>query len=72
MEAAAVAFVHDAFAHLKVIGYTEAATGLLAKAGAGSGQAGMVALGSATTAQFVDAAKRGRIWAREPSVRQTI
>ena len=43
-EAAAVAFVHDAFAHLKVIGHTDGAQALMDKAGVVP-DAGVVALG---------------------------
>ena len=68
-EAAAVAWVHDAFAHLKVIGFTAEAQPLLDAAGV-MADAGIVALsgkGSATT--FAETAGAGRIWTREPSVR---
>ena len=69
-EAAAIGFVHDAFAHLKVIGHTAEAKMLLDKAGVVS-DAGIVALGANGTAkQFVDAASGGRIWDREPKVRK--
>jgi len=67
-EAAAVAFVHDAFAHLKVIGHTPDAAVLLDKAGVVS-DAGVISLGPA--APFVTAASTGRIWPREPKVRKT-
>jgi len=69
-EAAAVAFVHDAFAHLKVIGHTEAAAGLLKQAGVKDGDAGVVSLGQGAAERFVEKARQGRIWAREPMVRQ--
>ena len=65
-EAAAVAFVHDAFAHLKVIGHTDGAQVLMDKAGVVP-DAGVVALADPDT--YIDAASKGRIWAREPSVR---
>ncbi len=68
-EAAAVAWVHDAFAHLKVIGATAQAQPLLDAAGVVA-DAGIVALaGKADAATFTDAAGAGRIWAREPNVR---
>ncbi len=67
-EAAAVSFVHDAFAHLKVIGHTAAAAPLLQKAGVVP-DAGVVTLDTGTAAAFVGTAKNGRIWNREPSVR---
>ncbi len=67
-EAAAVAFVHDAFAHLKVIGHTPDAAILLDKAGV-VGDAGVISLGP--PAPFVTAASNGRIWPREPKIRKT-
>ncbi len=65
-ESAAVAWVHDAFAHLKVIGATDAAAPLLDAAGVEADE-GVVVLGDA--AAFVTTAAAGRIWAREPDVR---
>jgi len=69
-QAAAKSFVADAFSHLKVIGYTNAATSLLKMAGVATGaEAGLVSLGNGAAAQFVKAAQGGRIWDREPKVR---
>lgn len=65
-EAAAVAWVHDAFAHLKVIGATPEAEPLLDKAGVVP-DAGVLTQGD--TKAFLDTAAKGRIWTREPSVR---
>jgi catalase len=68
-EAAAVAFVHDAFAHLKVIGATRETRPLLDKAGVVADE-GIVTLkrgGSAT--EFLEQAALGRIWNREPLLR---
>ncbi|QXQ05448.1 catalase [Sphingosinicellaceae bacterium] len=68
-EAAAVSWVHDAFAHLKVIAFTAAAQSLLDAAGV-EPDAGIVALAKGKdAASFTEAAGAGRIWAREPSVR---
>ena len=68
-EAAAVAWAHDALAHHKVIGHTAAAQPLLDAAGVRS-DAGVVSIhGKADAGAFVDAAAKGRIWDREPSVR---
>ncbi len=67
-EAAAVAFVHDAFAHLKVIGHTTAAKPLMDKAGVVP-DAGIVAVDGHGGAAFLATAAKGRIWDREPSVR---
>ena len=68
-EAAAIGWVHDAFAHLKVIAHTAAAKPLMDAAGV-EPDAGIVALDKAKDANgFAEMAGRGRIWAREPSVR---
>jgi catalase len=68
-EAAALAFVSDAFSHLKVIGYTAEAEALLQAAGVVADE-GIIALPKASSAQaYVDTAKQGRIWDREPKVR---
>jgi catalase len=73
MEAAAVNFVRDAYAHLKVIGYLEAAGPLFVKGGmadveAGA-DAGLVSLDDGAFDAFIDAAAKGRVWDREPKVR---
>ena len=65
-EAAAVAWVHDAFAHCKVIGATEGAKALLDAAGVMKDE-GVVAGGNVDA--FVTAAGNGRVWTREPKVR---
>ena len=67
-EAAAVAFVHDAFAHLKVIGHTKDAKPLMDKAGV-LADAGIIAVTPKDSGAFLATASHGRIWAREPSVR---
>jgi hypothetical protein len=55
--------------HLKAIGYTDTARGLLQAAGLGqvAGDPGLVAVGTAGVKAFVDAASQHRIWSREPS-----
>ncbi len=65
-EAAAVAWVHDAFSHLKVIGATAGAQALLDKAGVVPDEG--VHVGD-STGGFITAARNGRVWSREPSVR---
>jgi catalase len=65
-EAAAVAWVHDAYSHCKVIGATEGAQALLDVAGVMKDEG--VLVGSGVEA-FIDAASNGRIWSREPKVR---
>ena len=67
-EAAAVAFVHDAFSHLKVIGHSAAAKPLMDKAGVVA-DTGVVAVDGHGGKTFLETAAKGRIWAREPSVR---
>ena len=66
-EAGAVAWVHDAFQHLKVIGHTVEAQPLLDKAGVKPDD-GVVAL-EEDAAAYMTAAAKGRIWEREPKVR---
>ena len=65
-EAAAVNFVADAFAHLKVIGATTAAKKLLDRAGVKPDDGVLV---GADAAAYLKAAGKGRVWAREPEVR---
>lgn len=65
-EAAAVSWVHDAYAHLKVIGATSEAQPLLDKAGAIADDGVLLA---PTARAFVDRVAAGRVWDREASVR---
>ena len=65
-EAAAVAWVHDAYAHLKVIGANRAAQPLLDAAGV-IADAGV--LSGSKQAKFLTTAAQGRVWDREPNVR---
>ena len=65
-EAAAVSWVHDAFAHLKVIGATAPAQPLLTAAGVVPDAGILVGTGAEA---YLNTAAQGRIWAREPSVR---
>jgi catalase len=67
-EAAALAWVHDAFAHCKVIGSTSEAQPLLDAAGVDPDEG--VIVGSNANS-FITAAEKGRIWGREPKVRTT-
>ncbi len=72
MQSAAINFVADAFAHLKVIGHTSAAAPLLQRANV-MNDSGVVALDGASAANtFITIAAKGRIWEREPKVRPTI
>jgi catalase len=73
MESAAVNFVRDAYAHLKVIAYAPGATPLFTIGGLPEAEArkdpGLIPLANASIDDFLDAAAGGRIWAREPMVR---
>jgi catalase len=71
-EAAAIDFLSDAFNHLKVIGNVPAAKPLLRRAGITEElvDGGVVSLaGADAIAGFIAAAKKTRIWNREPKVR---
>jgi catalase len=65
-EAAAVTWVHDAFAHCKIIGATNEAQPLLDAAGVVPDEGVIV---GRNVNMFVAAAAKGRIWEREPKVR---
>jgi catalase len=65
-EAAAVAWVHDAFSHCKVIGATSEAKPLLDTAGVVPDEGVVVGTNVNT---FIAAAANGRIWGREPKIR---
>jgi catalase len=68
-EAAAIDWVRDAFGHLKVIGTVEAAGPILEKA-AVEEDAGVIDLaGRGGVKIFIEAARRQRIWEREPTLR---
>ena len=69
-QAAAVGWVSDAHAHLKVLGHTSSAQVLLDRAGF-KPDAGLVPLTDDKAMNtFIKAAKAGRIWAREASLRR--
>jgi catalase len=64
-------FVADAFAHCKFIGYSDAASDLLEKAGVTLDE-GIVALnGKGDVEAFVEALGALRIWSREKNVKMT-
>ncbi len=68
--AAAVDWVRMAFAHLKVIGYTESANELLEKASISTeADEGVLNVSDGSFSDFITKAKRHRIWAREAMVR---
>ena len=69
-QSAAIDWVGNAFAHLKVLGHTSGAQVLLDRAGF-KPDAGLIALpDEKSVGTLIKAAKEGRIWAREPSVRR--
>ena len=68
-EAAAVAFAHDAFAHVKVIGHTEGAEPLLRAAGIVPDEGVVSLAGEGGARRYAERAAAGRIWARESRVR---
>ena len=69
-QAAAIDWVSDANSHLKVLGHTPGSQTLLDRAGF-KPDAGLVPLTDAKALDtFFKAAKAGRIWAREPTLRR--
>jgi len=70
-ESTARDFVADAFAHLKFIGYVDAAGPLLEKAGvAADGDEGVIRLDKpSSAAAFVKACRKLRLWDRESAVK---
>ena len=68
-EAATTAWIHDAFGHLKVIGYLAPARDLLDRAHVVDDD-GVIEIGGKRDMQrFIAAARRHRIWEREPTLR---
>ena len=68
-DSAALAFVYDAFQHLKVVGFNESANPLLGAAGVEKDEGFVDLDGRRGVQDFIDTAKRHRIWDREPKVR---
>lgn len=68
--AAAVDWLRMAFAHLKIIGYSADASPLFDAAHVDpNADEGVIEVKGAKVADFIEAAKRHRIWEREPQVR---
>jgi catalase len=68
-EACAVNWIRDAFAHLKVIGFSETSLPLLDAASITKDD-GVVKLGGRKDlASYIETAKQGRRWEREPALR---
>lgn len=69
-EAAAVNWIRDAFAHLKVIGFNDTAVPMFEKAAVDvTADEGLVNVTNAALDEFVSQAKHHRIWKREEQVR---
>ncbi len=71
-DSAAVDFLRDAFAHLKIIGQSAGAAAVFEAAGlaGGKGDAGIVKIAKPADIQsFLELAKRGRLWEREARIR---
>ncbi|APZ92272.1 catalase [Fuerstiella marisgermanici] len=69
-QAAAIDWVRDAFSHLKVIGYNEAAEALIERSCSDAkDDPGVVFVEDCDFTSFVKKAKQHRIWQREPSLR---
>ncbi len=68
-EAAAVNWVRDAFGHLKVVAFTSEADPLLQAAGVKTDKGIISLTPSDGISTFIEAAKTGRIWEREPGIR---
>jgi catalase len=68
-EAAAIDWIRDAFGHLKVIGVVDTSMELIEIAGVQADE-GVIALNDTKgLAAFINAAKKGRVWDREPKLR---
>ena len=65
-DAAAIDWIRDAFAHLKVIGVAETAAYLVDAAGIAA-DAGVITIEGKGVGAFIAQAKNGRIWEREPA-----
>jgi catalase len=69
-QAAAINWVADAFAHLKVIGHTPETQVLLDKACVVADSGILPVTSRKSIAAYIEAAKTGRIWEREPTLRR--
>ncbi len=67
-KAAALNFIRDAFAHLKIIGFTAASMPLLDAAGIDIDDGVVEVETSQDTAAYFEAAKNGRFWARAETI----
>jgi len=65
--AASINWLRDAFGHLKAIGFNNAAQAMFGKAGLDAAAPGIVSVGKGVD-DFIAAAKKHRIWDRDPLV----
>ncbi len=68
-QAGAVDWVHDAFAHLKVVGHSPEAQSLLDRAGVRPDPGVLPLRGPQDVHAYLAAARTGRVWDREPTLR---
>jgi catalase len=68
-EAAAIDWVRDAFGHLKTIGFSSGAKPLIDKAGINPDKGVIALTNRVSVSAFIKAAKDGKLWLREPSLR---
>jgi catalase len=68
-ESAAISWVFDAFSHLKVLGYADSASALISRTGIDEDEGVLKINDKGAVASFIKAAKNGRLWKREPSLR---
>jgi catalase len=68
-DAAAIGWLREAFGHLKVIGFVEAARPWFERAGVPSDEGTIDVSTEGGISSFLAAAKRSRVWARETRVR---
>lgn len=62
---AAVDWIRDAYAHLKVIGHVDSASTLFDRAGVATDSTGVVKVSGGKVSEFISLAKQHRIWERE-------
>lgn len=68
IEKQAVNFIRDAFAHLKIIAYTPASRRLIDRAGIPLDDGVIELKNSQDTTRYIDAARKGRLWARAATI----
>jgi catalase len=69
-QSAAVDWVGNAYAHLKIIGHATGSQPLLDRAGVQPGAGVLAPIETKSVRIFIQAAKNGRVWDRESSLRR--